>query len=117
MIYFQKNLVFLRSKKKMTLNKISSEVGFSTSQWNNYELGLSFPKFLDLIKISRYFEVSETDLIHCDLQVSTILKEKQTEKNIAYTLKIQNKLIKIQEQKIIDLEQKLEELKSNRIQK
>lgn len=117
MIYFKKNLSFLRSQKDMTLKELSENIGFTTSQWNNYELGLSYPKFLDLIKISRYFEVSETDLIHCDLQVSTILKEKQSEKNITYTLKIQNKLIKIQEQKIIDLEQKLEEVKSNRTQK
>lgn len=111
MIYFQKNLVFLRSKKKMTLNKISSEVGFSTSQWNNYELGLSFPKFLDLIKISQFFEVSETDLIHCDLQVNTLLKEKESKENITYTVKIQSKLIKIQEEKIADLELKIKELK------
>jgi transcriptional regulator with XRE-family HTH domain len=72
MIYFQKNLSFLRSKKKLTLNKIASELVFSASQWNNYELGFSFPKFLDLIKISKYFEISESTLIHTDIQSNLI---------------------------------------------
>lgn len=70
MIFFQKNISLLRTKKSMTLSQITKELGFSASQWSNYEQGVSFPKFLDLIKIANYFEISETDLIHTELVIT-----------------------------------------------
>jgi transcriptional regulator with XRE-family HTH domain len=90
----------------LTLKAISTEIGFTTSQWNNYELGLSFPKFLDLIKISDYFKIPETDLIHKDLELNatTFVEIKKNQKEI---ISLQNKLIKIQEEKIIQLEKEL----------
>ena len=69
MVFFNKNISFLRKKKKLTIAVLSSEIGFSTSQWNNYELGISYPKFLDLIKISKYFDVLESDLIHKNIEL------------------------------------------------
>jgi transcriptional regulator with XRE-family HTH domain len=117
MIYFQKNICFLRSRKSMTINKISKEAGFSSSQWNNYELGFSFPKFLDLIKISKYFNVSETDLIHTDLELNSSSKlnhstSKIEENSAIEIVKIQNKLIKMQEEKIDELQNKITHLKN-----
>ena len=41
--------------------------GFSSSQWNNWELKTSFPKFEDLLKISNLFEINVSDLIYLDL--------------------------------------------------
>ena len=90
----------------MTLKKINEELGFSPSQWNNYELGTSFPKFLDLIKISKYFEVSETELIHTDLatkQPGTT----QTTAQYEEIIELQRKIIKMQDLKINDIENKL----------
>lgn len=115
MIYFQKNLSYLRSQKKLTLNKIAFELGFTASQWNNYELGFSFPKFLDLIKISKYLNISETDLIHVDLELKNIIelnllsKKNDDENSKLELIKIQQKLIGIQEEKIENL--KLEIIK------
>lgn len=71
---FSKNLTYLRKQKGYKLDEIASKTGFSRSQWNNYELGTSYPKFLDLIKISKYFDISETDLIHIDLELMPINK-------------------------------------------
>ncbi|MGM8362091.1 helix-turn-helix domain-containing protein [Flavobacterium sp. ARAG 55.4] len=71
---FSKNLTYLRKQKGCKLDEIASKTGFSRSQWNNYELGTSYPKFLDLIKISKYFDISETDLIHHDLELMPINK-------------------------------------------
>ena len=110
MIYFRKNLYFLRSKKLMTLKKISKEIGFTSSQWNNYELGLSFPKFLDLIKISEYFDIPESDLIHKNLELNNLTSQKE-EINQDETILLQNKIIKMQEEKIKDLEMELLRLK------
>ena len=113
MITFRKNLSYLRSKKSMKLSVISKEIGFSASQWSNYEQGTSFPKFLDLIKIAKYFDVSETDLIHNDLiykdlQRNFINVDLDNSRSleigeIIETIRNQNKLINIQEQKINEL--------------
>lgn len=113
MIYFHKNLSFLRSEKKMTLNKIASELGFSASQWNNYELGFSFPKFLDLIKISNYFEVPESILIHTDIQSKPMDTTEESEKNKESIISLQSKIIKMQEEKINELEIKITHLKKD----
>lgn len=113
MIFFQKNIKHIRRIKKMTLLNISEELDFSPSQWNNYELGISYPKFLDLIKISKYFEISESDLIHRDLTMDTLIMSIETHNNIEI-ISLQNKLIKIQEEKInelkiqLDIQKKLE---------
>ena len=114
MNYFNKNLSFLRSKKEMTLKEISAEIGFTASQWNNYELGLSLPKFLDLIKISEYFEISETDLIHKDLELNKTINqtEKKGQKEI---ITLQNKLIKIQEETINELKSEIIYLRNNNL--
>lgn len=110
MIFFNKNLLFLRIKKGMTLKDISKEIGFSTSQWNNYELGYSYPKFLDLIKISKYFNITETDLIHKELEGnnnSTVNETKMYE-----VILIQNKILKKLDEKIKFLETEIIELKN-----
>lgn len=65
---FGENLHFLRTQKGLTLSKLAENIGFSSSQWNNYELGSSYPKFLDLVKISKYFGIPESDLMHKNLK-------------------------------------------------
>lgn len=121
MIYFKKNLHFLRLKKGMFLKDIAKDAGFTTSQWNNYELGFSVPKFLDLIKISEYFNIAETDLIHVDLEFKnkTELNHSENQKEDEYSklelINVQNKLIKIQEEKIDELQKKLKTFNSENI--
>ncbi len=108
MIYFGKNLAFLRAKKGLTLEVMSELVGFGRSQWNNYEKETSFPKFLDLIQISKYFDISESDLIHKNLELDVITKPlsiKQKEFDVSHELLI------LQKEKIESLEKELSELK------
>lgn len=111
MINFSKNLSTLRSKKRLKLSQIAIELGFSVSQWSNYEQGISYPKFLDLIKIATYFEINEADLIHSDLklnQIKNFVEDSLIVNNLKdEIIEIQKKLIQKQEEKIIDLEQKL----------
>lgn len=63
--FFSSNLKILRLNKGLKQGDIE---GFSRSQWANYELGKSFPKFFDLINIAKFFDISETHLIHSDLK-------------------------------------------------
>lgn len=80
-ILFAKNLRFLRSEKEWKLADIQSEAGFSSSQWSNYENGVSFPRFEDLIKICKLFGVSETDIIHVDLSIGNLITNQANTKN------------------------------------
>ncbi|WP_310594082.1 helix-turn-helix transcriptional regulator [Flavobacterium sp.] len=111
---FPEKLVFFKVKKKLTLTKIASELGFSPSQWNNYELGFSFPKFLDLIKISKYFEISESILIHTDIQTTPIDTTEESERNKESIIVLQNKIIQMQEDKIKELQMDLDNLKNTK---
>ncbi|WP_369688148.1 helix-turn-helix domain-containing protein [Flavobacterium psychrophilum] len=105
MIYFGKNLAFLRGKEKLTLDKMSEMVGFGRSQWNNYEKETSFPKFLDLIQISEYFKISETDLIHKNLEIEGIsIQEKH---KVSFDINLE--LLMMQKEKIARLEIELQE--------
>jgi transcriptional regulator with XRE-family HTH domain len=93
----------------MTLKELSENIGFTASQLNNYELGISYPKFLDLIKISNFFDVSEFDLIHKDLETDKTAKaNKETLNDI---IELQNKLIQMLEEKNKNLLEEVEELK------
>jgi len=110
MIFFQQNLLYLRTKRKMTLAVMANEVGFSASHWCNYEQGISFPKFLDLIKIARYFELTETYLIHTDLRIDEYAVKNTPDKqnnSLVETIELQNKLIKLQEDKIDTLQKEI----------
>lgn len=78
---FGKNLRYLREKRGLVLAEIPDFIGFSSSQWNNWELGTSFPKFLDLMEISKIFEVPESTLIHYDVS-NAHLTEKQEGENL-----------------------------------
>ncbi len=112
---FQKNLSRLRAEKSMTLSQIAKDLDFSPSQWSNYEQGISYPKFLDLIKISQYFNVSESDLIHTDLEYKKLFQlnhgsnTNEIENNNSELVITQKKLIQILEEKIEKLNQELEE--------
>lgn len=113
MIFFQKNISLLRTKKSMTLSQITKELGFSVSQWSNYEQGVSFPKFLDLIKISKYFNISESELIHVDIELNDKQKTSIVSIKNEEIIILQNKLIKVQEDKINDLQNEINKLRSN----
>jgi len=78
-LFFGENLKFLREKKGLKQSEMIDFVGVKQTTWNGYEKGNSFPKFEDLIKISKYFDISETDLIHNDLESGVLMYENNTE--------------------------------------
>jgi transcriptional regulator with XRE-family HTH domain len=81
-IWFAENLKFLREKKGLKQSEMIDNVGFKQTTWNGYETGKSFPKFEDLLKISEYFDISESDLIHIDLKFNTSSLNKSASKTI-----------------------------------
>lgn len=64
---FGNNLHFLRLKSGLSQAQMADSLELGRTQWSNYEGGKSYPKFLDLMRIAKFFDVSESDLIHEDL--------------------------------------------------
>lgn len=79
MLMFHKNLNYLRLSKGLKLAEMPDSIGFARSTWSGYELGNSFPNFKDLIKISEFFGVSESDLIHADLSKGKLIENVNSE--------------------------------------
>ena len=69
---FAENVKHLRENDRLKLNEMQSYLGFPRSTWNGYERGTSFPNFKDLMKISEYFGVLESDLLHTYLPESDL---------------------------------------------
>ncbi len=65
--FFGENLKKLRESDGLKQSEMLATVGFPQSTWNNYERNKSMPNLADLIKISQYFGVLESDLLHADL--------------------------------------------------
>jgi len=65
--YFAKNCKFLRIEKNKTQAEISAQLGFSRSTWTNYESEVSTPSITDLVAIAKYFDITESQLLHTDL--------------------------------------------------
>lgn len=74
---FSRNVKFLREKKGLKQSEMQEQCGFPRSTWNNYETGKSKPGLEDLIKISQYFGVSESQLLHTEIDNAHL-----SEKNI-----------------------------------
>jgi transcriptional regulator with XRE-family HTH domain/signal peptidase I len=73
-----KNLKFLRLKEGKNQAEMSAQLGFSRGAWNNYERGESNPTLSDFIRLSKYFGVGETQLLHFDLeQLGNLLQESE----------------------------------------
>jgi len=111
-MYFGNNLRFLRKSKNLKTSETLVNIGFKPSQWSNYENEISFPKFLDLIKISKYFGVKESDLIHTDLKNN--IKNNQKTENKQYLIELQREKIDLQREKIQNLEKEILSLKKSK---
>ena len=70
-LLFAENLKHLRESRSLKQSDMFKEVGFNQTTWNNYERGVSFPKMSDLERISDYFKVLESDLLHTELSYQT----------------------------------------------
>ncbi len=67
MLFFGKNLEFLREKEGLKQTEMIDFIGIVRTTWNNYENQKSFPKLEEFVRIAQKFSISETDLLHTDL--------------------------------------------------
>ena len=66
-IFFDSNVRFLRSRKKLTQDQLSAVLEIKRSTLNNYENGISGPSIQSLILLSDYFHVAIDTLLRVDL--------------------------------------------------
>jgi len=67
MKYFSKNVRFLRQQAGLSQADMEQKLEIKRSTWNNYESGLSKPYIDVLVTIARFFDVTESDLLHVNL--------------------------------------------------
>jgi transcriptional regulator with XRE-family HTH domain len=65
--FFAENVKYLREKEKLKQAEMLGAIGYKQSTWNGYERGVSTPNIDDLIKISDFFGVLESDLLRSEL--------------------------------------------------
>ena len=66
-MYFDSNIKFLRSRKKLTQDQLSNILDIKRSTLNNYENGISGPSIQSLVILSDYFHVAIDTLLRVDL--------------------------------------------------
>jgi len=66
-MYFDSNIKFLRSRKKLTQDQLSVALDIKRSTLNNYENGISGPSIQSLVILSDYFHVAIDTLLRVDL--------------------------------------------------
>ena len=64
-----RNLLFLRKSKGWQQSEIYTAIGIKASTWGNYENFVSQPNLDVLILISKYFGITESELLHEDLSL------------------------------------------------
>jgi transcriptional regulator with XRE-family HTH domain/signal peptidase I len=65
--FFATNLKYLREKRGLKQYEAAAQLGFEQSTYNGYENEKSRPYLDGIIRISEFFQVGETELLHTDL--------------------------------------------------
>ena len=66
-MYFDSNIKFLRSRKKLTQDQLALALDIKRSTLNNYENGISGPSIQSLVLLSDYFHVAIDTLLRVEL--------------------------------------------------
>ena len=67
MIFFAKNILFLRKHKGWKQAEIQANINISRATWSNYENDSTEPDFEKLIRIAKFFGIQIDDLLTVDL--------------------------------------------------
>jgi transcriptional regulator with XRE-family HTH domain len=66
-MYFDSNIKFLRTRKKLTQDQLAVALDVKRSTLNNYENGISGPSVQSLVILSDYFHVAIDTMLRVDL--------------------------------------------------
>jgi transcriptional regulator with XRE-family HTH domain len=84
--YLAKNLLILRKRKGMTLDKMAEMLSLnSKSSYKAYEEGRALPDIHKIMKLASFFDVSVADIVYQDLENS---KNKSEERKLFEVAKI-----------------------------
>ncbi|WP_164972802.1 LexA family transcriptional regulator [Lacibacter luteus] len=76
-----KNLKFLRTSREEKQHETAAGIGFTRSQYNNWELGRSNPTIKDLLKVAKYFNCTISQLVEVDLENVHLSEFQKSQKN------------------------------------
>lgn len=73
-----KNLKYLRIRKRLSQHKLSHRIGIGASSISAYEVRKSTPKITSLLKYSKYFNRNLEDLVNSDISARDQEKQQDT---------------------------------------
>ena len=73
MLYFAKNIRYLRKGKRLTQEKAAVALGLTRTTYANYEAAGAEPGLQTLLKISSFFGVSIDDLLSKNIEMENLL--------------------------------------------
>jgi transcriptional regulator with XRE-family HTH domain len=78
MVFFAKNLKYLRQLSKLSQEELALNIGLNRGNIASYENGSAEPKLENLIKIANFFNTDMSSLLGIDLQLSDQMGEDNT---------------------------------------
>ena len=81
---FGEYLKLKRIEKKLSQSDISSQLGYTSSQMvSKWERGLCGPKFNDLVKLTKIFDIESEEMLHILMkeQMMLFMREFKKQKN------------------------------------
>ena len=85
-MYLSNNLRYLRSKSKLSQQRLANILDLSRSQIASYEAGIAEPNTKSLMNLSKFFGVLLHELIEMDLEKNAFENHSKWEHNKVMTL-------------------------------
>lgn len=68
-IFISSNIEYLRKSRKLTQEKLGEKLGYTYTTIGNWEKGIRTPDAVDLIRLSRIFNVTADELLTENLKL------------------------------------------------
>lgn len=69
-IFISSNIEYLRKSRKLTQEKLGEKLGYTYTTIGNWEKGIRTPDAVDLIRLSRIFNVTADELLTENLKLN-----------------------------------------------
>lgn len=109
-IYFAKNVKYLRSLRNMTQADLAAYFECTPPTVTRWEIGVSYPRFAELVQLRQYFDVDLERLVFTDLtQDGSLVNEMRKNYGDAFNQKLNEMLDKLEA-----LQARVEDLERNK---
>lgn len=74
-IFISANIEYLRKKNRLTQEKLGEMLGYTYTTIGNWEKGIRTPDAVDIVRLSRIFNVTTDDLLTKKIKINEIKQD------------------------------------------